>query len=81
MNSVEFTLLWTDDDGMLKLGVKAQGHVLGHMIWIAHAYQRNAMFRRVRLRVPGNSYKLKLWAADSSVVVQRVTIVRVVPNS
>ena len=38
---------------------------------------RNAMSGKVRLRVPGRSYKLKLWAADPSVVVQRIKLLRI----
>jgi hypothetical protein len=42
---------------------------------------RNAMFGRVRLCVPGGGvYNLKLWAADPSVVVQRITLRRVTSN-
>jgi hypothetical protein len=37
---------------------------------------RGAMFGRVRLRVPGGTYKLRLWAADPGVVVQRITLLR-----
>jgi len=28
MNSVEFTVLWTDDDGMVQLAVKASSSVM-----------------------------------------------------
>jgi hypothetical protein len=42
---------------------------------------RNAMFGRGRLCVPGGGvYKLKLWAADPSVVVQRITLRRATSN-
>jgi hypothetical protein len=34
------------------------------------------MFGKVKLRVPGGTYKLKLWAADPGVVVQRITLLR-----
>jgi hypothetical protein len=37
---------------------------------------RNAMFGRVKLRVPGGTYKLKLWAADPGVVIQQITFLR-----
>jgi hypothetical protein len=37
---------------------------------------RSAMFGRVKLRVPGGTYKLRLWAADPSVVIQRITLLR-----
>lgn len=37
---------------------------------------RNAIFGKVTLRVPGGTSKLKLWAADPGVVVQRITLVR-----
>jgi hypothetical protein len=35
---------------------------------------RNAMFGKVTLRVPGGAYRLKLWAADVGVVIQRITL-------
>ncbi len=35
---------------------------------------RSAMFGRVKLRVPGGTFKLRLWAADGGLVVQRITL-------
>jgi hypothetical protein len=38
---------------------------------------RNAMFGQVMLRVPGGPFTLKLWSADSGVIVQRITLVHI----
>jgi len=45
-------------------------------VWQANVL-RGAMSGRVRLRVPGGAYRLRLWAADAGVVVQRITLLRV----
>jgi hypothetical protein len=37
---------------------------------------RNEMFGKVTLRVPGDIYKLNLWADDAG-VVRRITLVHV----